>query len=90
MASVFKRLLQRLLIIGLGVITVWLIVFVIFRFADHRLPWVLALGVTYGLAAYVVLPRAVHMGLKTPDSADMCRASPLPAMACPAIPSTSC
>jgi LssY C-terminus len=64
MASVFKRLLQRLLIIGLGVITVWLIVFVIFRFADHRLPWVLALGVTYGLAAYVVLPRAVHMGLK--------------------------
>jgi hypothetical protein len=64
MASVSKRLLQRLLIIGLGVITVWLIVFVIFRFADHRLPWVLALGVTYGLAAYVVLPRAVHMGLK--------------------------
>jgi LssY C-terminus len=64
MESVFKRLLQRLLIIGLGVITVWLIVFVIFRFADHRLPWVLALGVTYGLAAYVVLPRAVHMGLK--------------------------
>jgi LssY C-terminus len=64
MASVFKRLLQRLLIIGLGVITVWLIVFVIFRFADHRLPWVLALGVTYGLAAYVILPRAVHMGLK--------------------------
>jgi hypothetical protein len=64
MESVFKRLLQRLLIIGLGVITVWLIVFVIFRFADHRLPWVLALGVTYGLAAYVILPRAVHMGLK--------------------------
>jgi hypothetical protein len=64
MKSVFKRLLQRLLIIGLGVISVWLIVFVVFRFADHRLPWVLALGVTYGLAAYVILPRAVHMGLK--------------------------
>ena len=58
------RLLQRLLIVGLGVVTVWLIVFVVFRFADHRLPWVLALGVTYGLAAYVILPRAVHMGLK--------------------------
>jgi hypothetical protein len=64
MKSVFKRLLQRLLIIGLGVVSVWLIVFVVFRFADHRLPWVLALGVTYGLAAYVILPRAVHMGLK--------------------------
>ena len=58
------RLLQRLLIIGLGVFSVWLIVFVIFRFADHRLPWILALGVTYGLAAYVILPRAVRMGLK--------------------------
>ena len=58
------RLLQRLLIVGLGVATVWLIVFVIFRFVDHRLPWILALGVTYGFAAYVILPRAVRMGLK--------------------------
>ena len=58
------RLLQRLLIVGLGVATVWLIVFVVFGFVDHRLPWVLALGVTYGLAAYVILPRAVRMGLK--------------------------
>jgi LssY C-terminus len=64
MERLLKRLLQRLLVIGLGVVSVWLIVFVVFRFADHRLPWVLALGVTYGLAAYVILPRAVHMGLK--------------------------
>src|SRR5215469_8367294 len=59
-----KRLLQRLMVFGLGIATVWLIVFVVFRFADHRLPWVLALGVTYGFAAYVVLPRAVRMGLR--------------------------
>jgi hypothetical protein len=58
------RLLQRLLIVGLGAATVCLIVFVVFRVVDHRLPWILALGVTYGLAAYVILPRAVHMGLK--------------------------
>jgi hypothetical protein len=58
------RLLQRLLVAGLGVTTVWLIVFVIFKFADHRLPWVLAVGITYGLAAYVVLPRALRMSLK--------------------------
>jgi hypothetical protein len=58
------RLLQRLLILGLGIISVWLIVFVVFKIADRRLPWVLALGATYGIAAYVILPRAVRMGLK--------------------------
>jgi LssY C-terminus len=57
------RLLQRELIVGLGVATVWLIVFMVFRFVDNRLPWVLALGVTYGLAAYAVSPRVVRMGL---------------------------
>ena len=47
-----KRLLQRLLVFGLGVTTVWLIVFVVFRSSDHRLPWVLALGV--GVAGQTV------------------------------------
>ena len=59
-----RRLLQRAVILGLGILSVWLIVFVIFRFTDHRLPWILALGVTYGIAAYVILPRVVRMGLK--------------------------
>ncbi len=58
------RFLQRLAVVGLGVLSVWLIVFVVFRFTDSRLPWILALGVTYGIGAYVVLPRAVRMGLK--------------------------
>jgi hypothetical protein len=58
------RLSQRLLIVGLGVLTVWFIVFVVFEFSDRRLPWVLAVGVTYGLAAYLILPYAVRMGLK--------------------------
>jgi len=58
------RLLQRLLILGLGVFSVWLIVFVIFEFADQRLPWILALGTTYGIGAYIILPRVVRMGLK--------------------------
>jgi hypothetical protein len=57
------RSLQRLAILGLGVISVWLIVFV-FRGVDSSLPWILAVSVTYGLAAYVILPRAVRMGLK--------------------------
>jgi len=58
------RLLRRLLILGLGILSVWFIVFVVFKVADHRLPWVLALGLTYGIAAYVILPRAVRIGLK--------------------------
>jgi len=59
-----KRLLQRLLILGLGIFTVWLIVDVIFRIADRRLPWIIALSITYGLAAYVILPRIIHFGLR--------------------------
>jgi hypothetical protein len=58
------RLLRRLLILCLGVFSVWLIVFVVFKIADRRLPWVLALSLTYGLAAYVILPRVVRMSLK--------------------------
>jgi len=58
------RLLQRLLIFGLGIFCVWLIVFVVFETADRRLPWILAVGVTYGIAAYIILPRAIRLGLK--------------------------
>jgi LssY C-terminus len=61
---VMNRLLQRCMILGLGVLSVWLIVFVVFDTADRRLPWVLAVGVTYGAAAYIVLPRVIRMGLK--------------------------
>lgn len=57
------RSLQRAAILGLGALSVWLIVFV-FGWVDGSLPWLLALIVTYGLAAYVILPRAVRMGLK--------------------------
>jgi len=58
------RLFQRLLIVGLGIFTIWLIVFVVFETADRRLPWILAVGITYGLAAYVILPRSIRLGLK--------------------------
>ena len=58
------RLLQRLAIFGLGALSVWLIVYVVFDFADQELPWVLALSATYAVAAYIILPYAVRMGLK--------------------------
>ncbi|MGF6425495.1 LssY C-terminal domain-containing protein [Bradyrhizobium elkanii] len=59
-----KLLVQRVLIFGLGIFCVWLIVFVVFETADRRLPWILAVSATYGIAAYIVLPRAIRMGLK--------------------------
>jgi hypothetical protein len=62
--KLLKRFLQRLVIVGLGVFCVWLIVFVVFETADRRLPWILAVGITYGIAAYIVLPRAIRLGLK--------------------------
>ena len=52
------------MIFGLGIFCVWLIVFVIFETADQRLPWVLAVATTYGIAAYIILPRAIRLGLK--------------------------
>src|ERR1700754_3649344 len=58
------RLLRRLLIFGLGIFTVWLIVFVVFETADRRLPWILAVGITYGFAAYIILPRVIRLGLR--------------------------
>jgi hypothetical protein len=64
MMRLLTRLLQRLAILGLGIVSVWLIVFVVFDLADQRLPWAVALGVTYAITAYGILPRAVRMGLK--------------------------
>jgi hypothetical protein len=58
------RFLRRLLVLALGALSVWLIVFVVFRFADHQLPWILASAVTYGIAAYVILPRTVVISLR--------------------------
>ena len=58
------RLLQRVAILVLGAFAVWLIVFVIFRFAHQKLPLILAFSATYLAAAYVILPYGVRMGLK--------------------------
>ena len=57
------RLIQRLVVFGVGVVGVWLIAFV-FRITDRETPTIVALGATYALAAYVILPRIVRMSLK--------------------------
>ena len=64
MTRALSRLLRRLLVLAIGAFSVWLIVFVIFRFADNRFPWVVAVALTYVIAAYVILPRAVRTSLK--------------------------
>ncbi|WP_045370391.1 LssY C-terminal domain-containing protein [Methyloceanibacter caenitepidi] len=55
-------ILQRLAVLALGAVGIWLIVNV-FQWVDGELPSVLALAATYGLAAYVILPYIVRMGL---------------------------
>jgi hypothetical protein len=57
------RFIQRVAVLGLGILSIWLIVYV-FELTDDRVPTLLALGITYGIAAYIILPRAVRMGLK--------------------------
>jgi hypothetical protein len=64
MIRLLNRWIRRLLVLALGVFSVWLIVFVVFRSADNRLPWIVALALTYVIAAYVVLPRTVRMSLQ--------------------------
>ena len=63
MVRSLKRQMRRAVVLGLGILTVWLIVFV-FRITDSRLPTLLALAATYGIAAYILLPRIVRIGLK--------------------------
>jgi len=62
--GLLRRIWRHIVVFGLGVLTVWLIVDVVFRITDHRMPWIMAVAVTYGLAAYVILPRAIRMGIK--------------------------
>lgn len=62
--GLIKLWLRRLLVGLIGVIAVWLIVDVVWRETDQRLPWMFSLGATYAVAAYGVLPRAVRMSLK--------------------------
>ena len=56
--------LRRFLAGLIGAIAVWFIVDVVWRETDQRLPWMFALAVTYGIAAYLILPWVVRMGLK--------------------------
>ena len=58
------RTVQRIAIFAIGAVSIWLIVFVVFDFADQELPVYFALMATYAIGAYIILPYAVRMGLK--------------------------
>ena len=62
--GLLTRTLQRIAIFAIGAISIWLIVFVVFDFADQELPVYFALMATYLIGAYIILPYAVRMGLK--------------------------
>src|SRR5271166_6473636 len=64
MVRLLTRMIRRIAVVALGIFSIWLIVFVVFDTADHRLPWIFAVAVTYGVAAYIILPWTVRMGLK--------------------------
>ncbi|MGB6536811.1 MAG: LssY C-terminal domain-containing protein [Xanthobacteraceae bacterium] len=63
MKQMLIRFFQRLSVVALGVVTIFLIVFV-FRLVDRSVPSVLALAFCYAIAAYIILPQSVHLGLK--------------------------
>jgi len=57
------RFWRDILTIILVVITVWLILFQIFGRLDHRLPWLIALLITYIVSSYLILPLLVRVNL---------------------------
>ncbi len=77
MERLLKRLLQRLLIIGLGVVSVWLIVFVVFRFADHRSALDVWRWPSHTVSRPMSFSRVLFTWASRSCSAGMCRATRL-------------
>lgn len=79
-----KLLGQRTLVAVLGLVTVWLILVLFYDVADRRLPLVLALASTYAAAAYLILPRAIRLGVHILADSDGSR-PPIPTRSRPAF-----
>ena len=59
----FTRWFKRGVIGLVGAAMMWLIVFEIFDRLEDRLPWLIALLITYYLSAYIILPRVIRLTL---------------------------
>jgi hypothetical protein len=57
------RLCRDLMAGFLIIITAWIILFQIFGRLDHRLPWLIALLITYIVSSYLILPLLVRINL---------------------------
>ena len=57
------RILQRLIIVAVSVVMMWLVVSQIFERLDDRLPVFVALLITYFVAAYLILPKTINLTL---------------------------
>ena len=57
----FLRWLKRGLIGSVGALMIWLIVFEVFDRLEDRLPWLVALLITYYLSAYILLPAVIRI-----------------------------
>lgn len=55
------RWLKRGVVGLVGAIMVWLIVFEIFDRLEDRMPWLIALLITYYLSAYILMPRVIRI-----------------------------
>ena len=83
-----KRFLQRLVIFGLGIFSVWLIVFVVFETADRRLPWIWLWASLMDLPR-MLFCRALFAWVLKSFSANGCRVTQSRAMDCLETLSTS-
>lgn len=57
----FLRLCKRLLVLGFGAGIIWLSISQIFPYFERRTPILIALGLTYCLVAYLLLPTCVRV-----------------------------
>jgi len=61
--KLITRWIKRGVIGTVGALMVWLIVFELFDRLEDRMPWLVALLITYYISAYIILPRVIRITL---------------------------
>ena len=57
------RFIQRIIIVFVGSVSIWIISTLIFKPLDQRFPFFLALFLTYIISAFIILPKVVSLSL---------------------------
>jgi LssY C-terminus len=58
-----SRLLQRIIVVVVALSVIWFIVTQVFNRLDQRVPFFIALMITYFVSAYIILPRVISITL---------------------------